>query len=114
MTTLKDGFSEMQVAKGWLVEQIVIEINDPVKEYNPAIITKVVSADNMTLYPGVEGERAFCVPGLRRSVERQYRALATELLEDVDPIEREHMARDPTKSLRETTHKHVRHQQAAH
>lgn len=84
----KDGFYEMKISRGpsvedvWLVEQLVIEIDDPQKDYNPAIITKVVSADSMTLYPGASDSKDKFSFSSYVAQLSAYRALCAELLEE--------------------------------
>jgi hypothetical protein len=82
---LADKFFEVRVAKGWLVEQMVIYVNDPQKDYNPAFLTKVVSAADMLVYPGASkstDEFAFQAFLAQMSA---YRAFLAQLLDEVEP-----------------------------
>jgi uncharacterized protein (TIGR03000 family) len=84
----KDGFYQLKVSKGWLIEQLVIQIDDPEKDYNPAIITKVVSAADMTLYPGAS--RSTDAFGIQAYLAQlgAYKTLMAELLDIVPEASR--------------------------
>jgi uncharacterized protein (TIGR03000 family) len=99
----KAGFYELKVSKGWLIEQLVIQINDPVREYNPAIITKAVSAADMTFYPAAS--RSTDEFGFQAYVAQlaAYKTLIAEIL-DIVP-EQTHAA--VAKQLREAFRKQL-------
>jgi hypothetical protein len=90
----KEGLDELKVSKGWLIEQLLIQIDDPEKEYNPAIITKIVSAADMTVYPGAsKATDPFAFQAYQAQMGA-YRTLLSQLLEEVDPSIRERVRDD--------------------
>jgi hypothetical protein len=87
--TDKDGLYEVKVSPGWLIEELVIDIDDPEREYNPAIISKIVSKADMTVYPGAsKSSEAFSFQAYTAQMSA-YRAVITQLLEGVDATEQE-------------------------
>jgi hypothetical protein len=96
VSTTDKGFFEMKIPRGptvddvWLIEQLVIEIDDPRKDFNPAIITKVVAAANMTLYPGAsKSTEKFSFLSYVAQLGA-YQALGAELLKEqgINSVER--------------------------
>jgi len=90
----KEGLDELKVSKGWLIEQLLIQINDPEKEYNPAILTKVVSAADMTVYPGASKSTDPFAFQAYQAQMGAYRTLLLQLLEEVNPLIRERVRDD--------------------
>lgn len=85
----KDLFYEVSIPKGWLIEQLEITIVDGEKDYNPAVITKIVSAANMNVYPGAS--RSTDEFSFQAYIAQlgTYRALIGQLIEEVDDVEKE-------------------------
>lgn len=81
---MKDGLDELKVSKGWLIERLVIDVDDPEKDYNFAAITKVISAADMTIYPGASRSTDRFAFQAYIAQMGAYRALLAEVLEEVD------------------------------
>jgi hypothetical protein len=85
-----DGaFDQLTVSKGWLVEKLVIQIVDARKVYNPAIVTKVVSNADMTIYPGASASTDEFSFNSYMAQMGAYQTLLAELLDEVGAGERE-------------------------
>lgn len=80
----KDAFDELEVSKGWLIEQLVIPIVHPTEDYNPAILTKVVSNAEMTIYPGASRSTDQFALNAYIAQMNAYKALLGQLLEEVE------------------------------
>lgn len=73
------GFYSVTVDEGWLVDNLVIRLKGVV---NPAVITKLVTRDNMILYPGAsESGEKFKFPAYMTQMGT-YRSLFREFVEE--------------------------------
>jgi len=85
----KDGFYEVAIQKGYLVEQLEISIVDGDSDYSPAVLSKVITSADMLVYPGASkttDKFSFQAYLAQMGV---YRALLAQLIEDVDEQEKE-------------------------
>lgn len=75
------GFYLVTVPRGILLERLVIEVRE--RNYNPAVLTKVVTANEMVVYPGAsDSQGVFSFQGYKGQLQT-YAALYTELVEDL-------------------------------
>lgn len=85
----KDGFYEVRVQKGWLVEQLEISVVDGDKDYNPAVLTKVITSADMIVYPGASKSTDQFSFQEYLAQMGTYRALLAQLIEEADEPEKE-------------------------
>lgn len=75
------GFYLVTVPKGILLERLVITVQEP--NYNAAVLTKVVTANEMVVYPGASDSKGvFSFQGFKGQLQT-YAALYAELVEDL-------------------------------
>jgi hypothetical protein len=82
-----DKTNEITVKKGVLIEQLVVQVLRP--DTNPAVVTKLVTADKMTLFPGASGAKEeFSIFSYLAQVNT-YRGIFIEFVEQVPADQRE-------------------------
>jgi hypothetical protein len=73
------GFYSIPVQEGWLIDNLVIRVKGAV---NPAVVTKLVTRQNMVIYPGAsDSGEEFKFPAYMTQMGT-YRSLYREFIED--------------------------------
>lgn len=85
------NLDELIVQKGWLIEQLVIPVVDPLEVYNPAFVTKVVTNADMTLYPGASKSTDDFAFQAYMAQMTAYRSLLEQLLAETPPTSQSHV-----------------------
>jgi hypothetical protein len=85
----ENGFYLVTVPRGILLERLVIDVQEP--GYNEAVLTKIVTANDMIVYPGASDSGGiFNFQGYKNQMAT-YAALYSELVEDLRLVTPEHI-----------------------